>query len=201
VMHDLLDEVVADRFASLPEGLLIERASIHPAFGWGVNGNFMVTDVEGNIISVPDGFWVIALGTSGLFGLVAIYTALLLPSTLLALRVKSWMWSPAMVGAAIFAVLLPHGGGAHEARSLFTIPLLLGALGFFVFRIIQDIKRLHDIGASGGWIVCAFIPVISLVYIVILLFRDGEPMTNTYGPDPKGRGSDLDADAVADVFR
>jgi len=106
-----------------------------------------------------------------------------------------------VLGIGLFAVLLPHGGGAHEARSLFTIPLLLGALGFFVFRIIQDIKRLHDIGASDGWIVCAFIPVISLVYIVILLFRDGEPMTNTYGPDPKGRGSDLDADAVADVFR
>jgi hypothetical protein len=122
-----------DRAASLQfrldcEGLLVERASIHPAFGWGVNGNFMVTDVEGNIISVPDGFWVIALGTSGLFGLVAIYTALLLPSTLLALRVKSWMWSPAMAGAAIFAVILP----LHAIDNLFNAmlnPLFVLGLG------------------------------------------------------------------------
>jgi hypothetical protein len=122
-----------DRAASLQfrldcEGLLIQRASINPVFGWGVNGNFMVTDVEGNIISVPDGFWVIALGTSGLFGLVALYTALLLPSTLLALRIKPWMWTPPMVGAAIFAVLLP----LHAIDNLFNAmlnPLFILGLG------------------------------------------------------------------------
>jgi hypothetical protein len=109
---NLVAKFSGDRAASLQfrldcEGLLIDRASTHLAFGWGLNGNFMVTDVEGNIISVPDGYWVIVLGTSGLFGLVALYTALLLPSTLLALRIKPWMWSPPMAGAAVFAVLLP----------------------------------------------------------------------------------------------
>ena len=122
-----------DRAASLQfrldcEGLLIQRAGIHPAFGWGLNGNFMVTDADGNPISVPDGYWVIVLGTSGLFGLISFYTALLVPSALLAWRIKPWMWSAPMAGAAVFAVLLPLHGIDNLFNAMFN-PLFVLGLG------------------------------------------------------------------------
>ncbi|MDB5322229.1 MAG: hypothetical protein JWN40_3860 [Phycisphaerales bacterium] len=111
------------------ERMLINRASQRPVFGWGLNANFMVTDANGNIESVPDGYWVIALGTSGLFGLVSLYLALLLPSALFALRIKPATWdAPLLAGGCVFAVLLP----LHAIDNLFNAmlnPLFILALG------------------------------------------------------------------------
>jgi len=104
--------------------------------------------------------------------------------------------------AGLAAVSASLGHGRHgDGASLIMVPVLGMVLAFVVFRFIQDIKRLHDIGQSGFLVICAFIPLINLIYLLFLIFADGQPYTNQYGRDPKGRGSDLDADAVADVFR
>ncbi len=89
----------------------------------------------------------------------------------------------------------------HGIGALGMVPALAMALGFMVFRFIQDIKRLHDIGVSGWFVLFAFVPALNFVYLLFLVFADGQPYTNQFGPDPKGRGSDMDANAVADVFR
>lgn len=98
----------------------------------------------------------------------------------------------------LLSVLAPHDrhGGAS---ALLTVPLIGLVLGFVVFRFIQDIKRLHDLGKSGIWLVCAFIPLVNLIYVCFLIFADGQPYPNEFGPDPKGRGSDIEG--IADVFR
>lgn len=72
------------------------------------------------------------------------------------------------------------------------LALLLGGLDliflFFLllipitwFGLAQGAKRCHDRGVSGWWQLIPF-------YGLWLLFGDGEPRTNEYGPDPKGRG-------------
>ena len=70
---------------------------------------------------------------------------------------------------------------------------------FLVFRLIQDTKRLHDLGKPGAYVICALIPVVNLVYSGFLIFADGQPHPNEFGTDPKGRGSNIDD--IADVFR
>lgn len=55
----------------------------------------------------------------------------------------------------------------------------------FWFLIAQGTKRCHDRGNSGAWQLIPF-------YQLWMLFADGEPQTNYYGEDPKGRGSLLD---------
>jgi len=125
-------------------------------------------------------------------------------------RIRRITWVTRVFGVgfcfALFVGLLVvisdamRGSGDHIG-DIMLIPMLGAFLGFIVFRFIQDVKRLHDIGQSGLWVICAFIPIISLIYVLFLIFADGQPFTNQYGPDPKGRGGDGDIDRVADVFR
>ena len=59
------------------------------------------------------------------------------------------------------------------------------ALALFVPFLAVSARRMHDLGHSGWWVLFLF--VIPIVVWIMALF-DGQPMTNKYGPDPKGRG-------------
>ncbi len=50
--------------------------------------------------------------------------------------------------------------------------------------IAVTVRRMHDLGRSGAWAIFLF--VVPIVVLIMALF-DGQPMTNNYGPDPKGR--------------
>jgi hypothetical protein len=61
------------------ENLLVAKALESPVFGWGGWGRNHVYDEEGKDISITDGFWIIALGTYGWFGLASWLIVLLVP--------------------------------------------------------------------------------------------------------------------------
>jgi uncharacterized membrane protein YhaH (DUF805 family) len=46
------------------------------------------------------------------------------------------------------------------------------------------VRRLHDTGRSGWWLLIAPIPLINLLLILYFAI-DGEPGVNDYGPNPK----------------
>src|SRR4051812_43719897 len=111
------------------ETLLLNRAAEHRAFGWGLTGKFLIMKDDGTIESVPDGLWVIAVGTTGLFGLFSLYGALLLPVALLGRRIRAEAWGAALcVGPSVVAVLI----ALHAIDNLINAminPLFVLALG------------------------------------------------------------------------
>jgi len=64
------------------------------------------------------------------------------------------------------------------------VTLALG-LVFFFPHLAVSVRRMHDLGRSGAWVLFLFF--IPIVVWIMALF-DGQAMTNKYGPDPKGRG-------------
>jgi inner membrane protein yhaI len=48
------------------------------------------------------------------------------------------------------------------------------------------IRRLHDIGLSGYFVLLALIPLVSLGFMLYILFKKGTDGDNAYGPDPLG---------------
>jgi uncharacterized membrane protein YhaH (DUF805 family) len=67
--------------------------------------------------------------------------------------------------------------GAGLLGGLLTLALLLPS-------IAVTIRRLHDTGRSGWWILIFLIPVIGLVGFYFMV-KDGDPGDNRFGPDPK----------------
>lgn len=62
---------------------------------------------------------------------------------------------------------------------------LLYTLAILVPSIAVSIRRLHDIGKSGWWILITFVPVIGGIWLLVLTCMDGTPGVNNYGPNPK----------------
>lgn len=58
------------------------------------------------------------------------------------------------------------------------------ALALFLPSLAVTVRRLHDSGRSGWWILIAFIPIVGLITLVVFLVLDSEP-GNAYGRSPK----------------
>lgn len=65
-----------------------------------------------------------------------------------------------------------------------TISMLV-MLGLIVPSIAVTVRRLHDLGKSGGWCFIGFIPFIGGIWLLVLMCSDGNQGPNMYGPDPK----------------
>ena len=63
--------------------------------------------------------------------------------------------------------------------------VLLMAVPALWFLWAQGAKRCHDLGNSGWYQLIPF-------YVFWLLFQNGQPGSNEYGPNPKGERSDTE---------
>lgn len=65
------------------------------------------------------------------------------------------------------------------------VPLLGGILALLLLlpTIAVDVRRLHDTGHSGFWLLLMFIPIANF-YVIYLLIKDSEG-DNEYGKNPK----------------
>ncbi|WP_415233550.1 hypothetical protein [Pseudorhodobacter sp.] len=104
-------------FRIMNEEQLLERAMQKPFFGWGGYGRNLILDpVTGAMLTIPDGRWIIVLGTYGWLGYIAEFGLLVLPLVYLggqALVQRSAAFSPfactiALIYAANLADLLPN---------------------------------------------------------------------------------------------
>jgi uncharacterized membrane protein YhaH (DUF805 family) len=72
-------------------------------------------------------------------------------------------------------ISLPYGY-IYLAYSVF---IILPALAVWV-------RRLHDVGKSGWFLLIAIIPIIGGIWLLVLALKDSQPGENQYGPNPKG---------------
>jgi hypothetical protein len=86
------------------EEMLLERAHERWLFGWGVWGRNLVRDLQtGELISVPDGEWIIVFGTFGWVGYLSKMGLLAAPLYLLWRRLRHR--TPSRVAAALAVIL------------------------------------------------------------------------------------------------
>lgn len=87
-----------------------------------------------------------------------------------------WWIGFAILIAAQFLIWLVFGDGLI-ARILWLV-IFVAALGL-------HIKRFHDRGKSGWWVLVFFIPVIGFIWMIIEMgFLEGDREANEYGPPP-----------------
>lgn len=63
---------------------------------------------------------------------------------------------------------------------------IIVALALLVPSIALAIRRLHDTGKSGWWLLIALIPVIGALVLLYFYVVDSESGTNRFGMNPKG---------------
>ncbi len=60
----------------------------------------------------------------------------------------------------------------------------LTALILLFPTVMLGIRRAHDIGKSGWWMLLSLIPIVNLIWDLVLVFKAGTPGPNKFGPDP-----------------
>ena len=62
----------------------------------------------------------------------------------------------------------------------------LYALAVLIPSIAVGVRRLHDTGRSGWWILIGLVPLVGIIVLIVFFVADSQPGTNQYGPNPKG---------------
>jgi len=71
------------------------------------------------------------------------------------------------------------------------IYLLYGLL-VFIPELAVSVRRLHDVGKSGWYLLLAFIPIIGAIWLLVLFVTDSEPGSNKWGENPKEQNNEMD---------
>ena len=77
------------------------------------------------------------------------------------------------------------GSGYYETSSGYGWISVTYMLAIILPSLSVLVRRLHDIGKSGWFMLITFIPFIGGIWILVLLCTDGEKVENIYGPSPK----------------
>jgi len=78
---------------------------------------------------------------------------------------------------AIADLLLFHPENVGPINGIFSLATIIPSLSVFV-------RRLHDIGRTGWWLLLALIPIIGWIVLIVWACQPTVPQTNEYGPPP-----------------
>ncbi|MFI7586398.1 DUF805 domain-containing protein [Spongisporangium articulatum] len=103
-------------------------------------------------------------------------------------RSEYWWFFLFNLIVSIVASIIDRIVGLDGVVGSYGVLQLLVGLAFLIPGLAVAVRRLHDTGRSGWWVLIAIIPVIGWIVIIVFLALDGEPQPNQYGPSPKGAG-------------
>ena len=93
------------------------------------------------------------------------------------------LWTFVLVNFVISIILSVldsiMGMGIGFIGTLFSLAIILPS-------IAVGVRRLHDIGKEGWWLLIGLIPVIGWIVLIYFYVQDSEPGANAYGANPKG---------------
>ena len=80
--------------------------------------------------------------------------------------------------------------------ALVTVLGIIVSIPYLLVLFMISVKRAHDINLSGAWFGLILIPVAYIVFLVVLMIKDGTPGPNKYGEDPLGRTADHEVEVM-----
>jgi uncharacterized membrane protein YhaH (DUF805 family) len=95
-----------------------------------------------------------------------------------ATRAEFWWYTLANI---IISVVLNVLG---RATVLFAIIGALYALAVLIPGIAVGMRRLHDTGRSGWWLLIGLVPCVGFIVLIVFFATEGDRGPNQYGPPP-----------------
>ncbi|MEO6503255.1 MAG: DUF805 domain-containing protein [Jatrophihabitantaceae bacterium] len=91
---------------------------------------------------------------------------------------------------ALFAAILYIVAAILDAAMGSSVVSLIVGLGLLLPSLAVTVRRLHDTGRSGWWILIGLIPLVGALVLLVFECQDSQPASNKYGPSPKAAGPD-----------
>lgn len=101
-------------------------------------------------------------------------------------RKEYWMFVLFNIIFSIVAMLLDNLLGTAFEGIGYGLIYILYVLAVLIPGLAVTVRRLHDTGRNGWWILISLVPMIGAIWLLVLLIEDSQPGENQYGPNPKG---------------
>lgn len=97
-------------------------------------------------------------------------------------------WYFFLFSNVIIFVLAVIGGMSGTFINELNLRMLVGIYAFaaLIPSMAVAVRRLHDIGLSGWWLLLGLVPIIGGIVLLVLTVQDSKPGENQYGFNPKG---------------
>lgn len=89
-------------------------------------------------------------------------------------------WTFAIINTLITSAM---GGVGASAEMLF-LPGIFAAI-IFIPQFAVLVRRLHDVGKGGAYLLIYIIPLVGQILLFINLLKDSDYGDNKFGPNPK----------------
>jgi len=63
---------------------------------------------------------------------------------------------------------------------------MLASLALFLPGLAVSVRRMHDTGRSGWWVLIGLVPLVGVILLIVWYVNRGEDGPNRFGPDPRG---------------
>lgn len=85
-----------------------------------------------------------------------------------------------IVISASFSLLMSLFGGVKILRMIFMLLNGIVSLALLVPSIAVSVRRMHDIGKSGKWVLINLIPILGSIWFIVLAIKESESGTNQF---------------------
>lgn len=103
-------------------------------------------------------------------------------------RAEYWWFYLLVILGYIVATIIDSILGLGGMMGPYGILTMLFGLAMLVPSLSAGVRRLHDIGKSGWWLLICLVPIIGAIVLIVFLVMASEPGDNQYGPNPYGEG-------------
>lgn len=100
-------------------------------------------------------------------------------------RKEYWLFVLFNIVFSVVAIVLDNLLGTASEDLGYGAIYGLYSLAVLLPGLAVTVRRLHDVGKSGWWILISLVPIIGGIWLLVLLATDSEPGENQYGPNPK----------------
>ena len=101
-------------------------------------------------------------------------------------RAEYWYFVLFNTIIVIILTILDGVLGLYDMRSGFGVLSGIYQLAVFIPSLAVSVRRLHDIGKSGWWLLVGLIPIVGFIILIVWFATDSKE-DNKYGQNPKGR--------------
>lgn len=94
-------------------------------------------------------------------------------------RKEYWMFAliNAIIGI-ILGLVEKRIGGPGVIGGVYSLAILIPA-------IAVSVRRLHDTGRSGWWLLISLVPLVGAIILLVFMVTDSTPGENQFGANPK----------------
>lgn len=100
-------------------------------------------------------------------------------------RKEYWMFVLMNFIAGIILSVVDSMLGVAVGEGTIGVLSLIYTLALIIPSIAVSVRRLHDSGRSGWWLLICFVPLLGTIALIVFYCMDSEEGDNQYGPNPK----------------